>query len=126
MQKVRKEEFMINKIKTSFKKTKEILLSVFITIYFMLLTSFPVYAEGVQDSKLAKGTEKLITDLTTWLMILSPVVVGVLIIYFFIRRSAADDMDQKRWNNRIVVAIVSCIGAVIASATLNLLIGYYK
>ena len=49
---------------------------------------------------------------------------GVLIIYFFIRRSAADEMDQKKWNSKIVVAIVSWIGAVIASATLNLISRY--
>lgn len=81
---------------------------------------------AVSDSQIVKGTEKLLSDLTTWLMVLAPVVAGLLIIYFCIRRSAADEMDQKKWNNRIVVAIVSCIGAVLGSATLNLIIGYYK
>ena len=65
-------------------------------------------------------------DATTWLMVLAPVVAGLLIIYFCIRRSAADEMDQKKWNNRIVVAIVSCIGAVLGSATLNIIISYYQ
>lgn len=93
----------------------------------VLLSALPVYADGtVQDSKIVKGTEKLIGDVTTWLMVLSPVVAGLLIIYFCIRRSAADEMDTKKWNNRIVVAVVSCIGAVLGSATLNLIIGYYK
>ena len=59
-------------------------------------------------------------------VVLAPVVAGLLIIYFCIRRSAADEMDQKKWNNRIVVAIVSCIGAVLGSATLNIIIGYYQ
>ncbi|TCL57666.1 hypothetical protein EDD76_108201 [Kineothrix alysoides] len=85
-----------------------------------------VYASGIGESKLAKGTENLIKDATTWLMVLSPIVGGLLIIYFCIRRAAADEMDQKKWNNRIVVTIVSCIGAVIGSATLNIIIGYYK
>ena len=84
------------------------------------------YASGISESKLAKGTEKLIGDATTWLMVLAPVVAGLLIIYFCIRRSVPDEMDQKKWNNRIVVAIVSCIGAVIGSATLNIIIGYYQ
>lgn len=83
-----------------------------------LLNTQTAYASGISESKLAKGTEKLIGDATTWLMVLAPVVAGLLIIYFCIRRSAADEMDQKKWNNRIVVAIVSCIGAVIGSATL--------
>ena len=93
---------------------------------FMLGSSTTAYAAGISDSQIAKGTEKLIQDATTWLMVLAPVVAGLLIIYFCIRRSAADEMDQKKWNNRIVVAIVSCIGAVLGSATLNIIISYYQ
>lgn len=95
-----------------------------LAVFFM--SNVPVYADDVQNSKIVKGTEKLIGDVTTWLMVLAPVVSGLLIIYFFIRRSAADEMDQKKWNNRIAVAIVSCVGAVLGSATLNLIVGYYK
>ena len=95
-----------------------------LTMFF--LKAYTVYASGISQSKLATGTQKLIGDATSWLMILAPVVAGLLIIYFCIRRSAADEMDQKKWNNRIVVAIVSCIGAVIGSATLNIIIGYYQ
>lgn len=95
--------------------------------YIAIMTATPAFAApSVSDSKIAKGTEKLIQDVTTWLMVLAPVVAGLLIIYFCIRRSAADEMDQKKWNNRIVVSIVSCIGAVLGSATLNLIIGYYQ
>ena len=105
-------------------KKKLVMLACIINVTF--ITRMPVLAAGVSDSKIAKGTEKLIQDVTTWLMVLAPVVAGVLIIYFCIRRSAADEMDQKKWNNRIVAAVVSCIGAVLGSATLNLIIGYYK
>lgn len=123
----RKESYIAMKIKILFEKVKEKAWAVIISIFTILMSSYTVYASGsVQSSKLVKGTEKLINDVTTWFMILAPIVAGVLIIYFFIRRSAADEMDQKKWNNRIVVAIVSCIGAVIASATLNLIIGYYR
>ena len=91
-----------------------------------LSTLAPAYAAGVEDSQIVTGTEQLIGDLTTWLMVLAPVVSGLLIIYFCIRRGMADEMDQKEWNNRIVVAVVSCIGAVLGSATLNLILGYYQ
>lgn len=90
------------------------------------MSAMPAHAASVNDSQIVKGTEKLITDVTTWLMVLAPVVAGLLIIYFCIRRSAADEMDQKKWNNRIIVAVVSCVGAVLGSATLNLILGYYK
>ncbi len=100
-----------------------------LTALFVALTKgSTVYAAGTKigDSKLAKGTQKLIADATTWLMVFAPVVAGLLIIYFCIRRSAADEMDQKKWNNRIVAAIVSCIGAVLGSATLSVIVGYYQ
>ena len=96
------------------------------TLMVAAMTAVPASAAGVNDSNIVKGTEKLIGDVTTWLMILAPVVAGMLIIYFCIRRSAADEMDQKKWNNRIVVAVVSCIGAVLGAATLNLILGYYR
>lgn len=99
-----------------------------LTAFLMLQNSVTAYATGggIGGSQIAKGTEKLISDATAWLMILAPIAAGLLIIYFCIRRSAADEMDQKKWNNRIVVAIVSCIGAVLGSATLNIIIGYYQ
>ena len=96
-----------------------------LTLVVMVMTTSPVLADTVQDSQIVKGTEELIKDLTTWLMILDPIVGVLLIIYFFIRRSAADEMDQKKWNNRITTVIVSVIGAVLASATLSLVISYY-
>ena len=95
-----------------------------VTFFIFLMNTSAVFAD-VSDSQIVKGTEELIKDLTTWLMVLAPIVGGLLIVYFFIRRSAADEMDQKKWNNRITTAIVSVIGAVLASATLNLIIGYY-
>jgi len=96
-----------------------------LTLTLFSITTVPAYASSVQNSKLVKGTEKLIQDVTTWLMVLSPIVGVLLIIYFFIRRAASDEMDSKKWNNRIITVIISVIGAVLASATLNLIIGYY-
>lgn len=114
------------KIKGDLKRLKNSTKTMLITLSILIINSPPALAaKDVRDSQIVKGTEKLIKDLTTWLMVLAPILGGLLIIYFFIRRSAADEMDQKKWNNRITTAIVSVIGAVLASATLNLIIGYY-
>ena len=116
-----------NATKKAARLLKKVWASAAVLAAASMIIAVPTYAaDGVQGSKIVTGTEKLIGDVTTWLMVLAPVVAGLLIIYFFIRRSAADEMDTKKWNNRIVVAIVSCIGAVLGSATLNLIIGYYK
>jgi len=77
--------------------------SLLITCLVFGMSTTQIYAGNVQNSKLVKGTEKLIQDLATWLLVLAPIVGGLLIIYFFIRRSASDEMDQKKWNNRIRV-----------------------
>lgn len=97
-----------------------------IALAVSFMTAMPARAADINSSTIVTGTEKLIGDVTTWLMVLAPVVAGLLIIYFCIRRSAADEMDQKKWTNRITVAVVSCIGAVLGSATLNLILGYYQ
>ena len=112
-----------NFIASTGKKLSAFLFSAFLMFSALL---FPVLASDINSSPIVKGTENLINDTTTWLMVLAPIAAGLLIIYFCIRRSAADEMDQKKWNTRIIAAVVSCIGAILGSATLNLIIGYYK
>ena len=51
------------------------------TLTASFFMSAPAYAAGVQDSQIVKGTEKLVGDVTTWLMVLAPL--GALL--FFLR-----------------------------------------
>ena len=107
------------------KKRKKKFITVFWIIQILFLNVHNVYADKVGDSKLATGTEALITDATIWLMVVLPIVGGLLVIYFFIRRGGSDEQDQKRWNNHITTAIVSTIGAVLGSAIIILILCYY-
>ena len=111
--------------KKASKTVKQKLAVLYFSAMAVLIPLQQAFATSVSSSKLATGTVKLIGDVTTWLMVLAPVAAGLLVIYFCIRRSAADEMDHKKWSNRIVVAVVSCIGAILGSATLNLILGYY-
>lgn len=103
------------------------IISLITVIYFILLNKGVAFAAPgrLQDSQIAKGTENLIKDATTWLMVLAPIVGGLLVMFFFLRKGAADDMDQKMWQKRINTAIYSTIGVIVASALINLIIGYY-
>ena len=83
-------------------------------------------ADDIASSKLATGTQKLISDATNWLMILVPVVTVLCIIYFLIRKSISDEMEHKKWNTRIAVALISCLGAVLSAVIVNVLVSYYK
>lgn len=81
---------------------------------------------GLSGNVAVTGTMKLLNDISNVLLIASPVVGVICIIYFAIRHGAADEMDQKKWKQRIVVAAVCVIVAVVASALLNTIVSYYK
>lgn len=81
---------------------------------------------AVQDSKIATGTQNLITDLTNWLLILAPVLTVLLVGYYLLRKSSSDEMDGKRWDSRIKIAIICCVGVIVASGLINLIVGYYR
>lgn len=96
------------------------------TAAMTFMYSLPVMAADIQSSKLATGTEKLVKDATTWLLVIAPLITVVVVIYYFIRKSMADEMDHKKWDSRITTAIICCIGVVSASLIINVLISYYQ
>jgi purine-cytosine permease-like protein len=104
--------------------TKKSTLLFSLAMFFYLLPQ--TVAAAVGNSKLVTGTQELLSDLTNVLIVVAPIAAVLCIVYFFIRRASADEVDQKIWNNRITTAIVSCIGAVVVSATLSLILNYYK
>lgn len=96
-----------------------------LTVAALTSTAMTVHAD-IAGSKIATGTTQLVDDATSWLLIIAPSVSALLIIYYLIRKGMSDEMEHKKWNSRIVVTIVSCIGAVVASVLINLLVGYYQ
>ena len=109
------------KLTNSFKrKIKGIAVLVAVAVSTLTTTA---YAD-IAGSKIATGTVKLVSDATSWLLVIAPSVSVLLIIYYLIRKGMSDEMEHKKWNSRIVVTIVSCIGAVVASVLINVLVGY--
>ncbi|MDR1321169.1 MAG: hypothetical protein LBK56_07045 [Gracilibacteraceae bacterium] len=86
----------------------------------------PVFAGGIGGSKLATGTEKLVNDVTSWLLVVAPLVAVVAVIYYLIRKTVSDEIDHKKWNTRISTAIICCIGVVLASVIIKLIVSYYQ
>lgn len=99
---------------------------VIITVMAATLTLTQSVSADIAGSKIATGTVKLVSDATSWLLVIAPSVSVLLIIYYLIRKGMSDEMEHKKWNSRIVVTIVSCIGAVVASVLINVLVGYYQ
>jgi hypothetical protein len=86
----------------------------------------PAYAGAIAGSKLATGTEQLVKDTTSWLLVIAPLVTVIAVIYYLIRKTISDEMDHKKWNSRISTAIICCIGVVAASLLINVIVGYYQ
>ena len=82
-------------------------------------------AEGgdLASSKAVTGTKALLDDLSNVLLVVAPIAGTA---YFAVRHGAADEMDQKKWKQRIVVAVVSIVVAVVASALIKVLVSYYQ
>ena len=119
----------MNKMKKKTKRFLDFMRSLKILAAATLpavLTILPVYAADIASSKLATGTEKLIKDLTSWLLVLAPTLGGLTIIYFFIRRTVGDEMDHKKWNGRIIGALICTVLATLASPIITLLMDYFK
>lgn len=96
----------------------------------LVLTSLFFYTNTcfatLQESSIVTGTEALISDLTSWLLILAPVLTVLLVGYFFLRKAASDEMETRKWDNRIKIALISCVGVIVASGLINVIMSYYK
>ena len=107
-------------------KLKKTFMAVY-TAVFLFIMNMTVYAAGdFEGSAVAKGIKKLIEDVTKWLLIIAPIATVLFVIYYLIRKGMADEMEHKKWNSRIVTAIICGIAAVIASAILSMLTAYFQ
>ena len=80
----------------------------------------------INPRKIGKVGLALISDLTSWLLILAPVLTVLLVGYFFLRKAASDEMETRKWDNRIKIALISCVGVIVASGLINVIMSYYK
>jgi hypothetical protein len=119
----------IKKAVNFISNAKAWLVAVVISLW-AFVNSLPAFATGgggdIGSSVLATGTEKLVEDVTAWLLIVAPLVTVVAVIYYLIRKTVADEMDHKKWNTRITTAVICCIGVVAASLIINVIVGYYQ
>ena len=82
-------------------------------------------AGDLGNSDIVKGTVNLLNDITSILLWIAPIAGIACIIYFQIRKSAADESEQKRWQDRTITAVVCIIVAVCASALIKLIVNNY-
>lgn len=110
---------MIKKIKETIGKIKFVAIAM-----ICMVTS--VYAEAIDESKLATGTKQLIEDVTSYMTGIGIAVTVLMVVYCLIRRNMADEMDHRKWQQRMTVSGISGIGIVVASSVINIIFSYYQ
>lgn len=90
------------------------------------LTEGTNLAGGLENSKIVQGTKNLFSDAQKALIGLAILIGGGFITYYCIRKGMADEQEQARWKNRITIACVCTVGAVVASSVLPIIVGYYQ
>lgn len=104
---------------------KKIFITVLIAIFAAALAC-NCYAVGdIANSQLGQGISSMLDDISTWLIVLCPVAGGLAAVYFFIRRSMADDQDGKLWEKRIKIAIVCGVAGALVSGVIKLISSYF-
>lgn len=92
---------------------------------FTSLLTTNACAANLAGSQLGSGITKMINDAANYLTVLGPVVACVAAIYFFIRRSMADEQDGKTWNRRIIVSIICGVAVALVSGIISLVSSYF-
>lgn len=111
------------KIKSRIKKVVEKISLTSMGMVFLTQTAF---AGSIESTTLATGTQQLISDITSWLTGIGAILTVLMVVYCLVRRNMADEMDHKKWQQRMTVSLVSGIGVVVASSVINVLVSYYQ
>ena len=79
----------------------------------------------LQASELFTGTQRLLDDLSSGLLLLAPAVCIFLLVVFSIAKGGSNEMDAVKWGKRQRNVVICLLIAMLASAIIQLLLGYY-
>ena len=79
----------------------------------------------LSENILVTGTSRLANDALKALMGLIFVICALVFPYYMTRRSHSDEMDQKKWEKRASVTVVSLILGELAVVVLRVILSYY-
>lgn len=88
-------------------------------------TTTPSGAGDFASSDIARGTKNLITDISTWFIVICALVGTAAAIYCLIRRGMADEVDGKMWTKRCVTAIICAVGGALIGGIVTLVSSYF-
>lgn len=107
------------------KTTKNLKLKISVVLITMLMSQ-TAFANEITNSNIFKGAQNLIKDLSTGIMIISPIAGGLYLGYCFLRKKFAEDHDKTKWDKNIKVAIFCIIGVFSSSTIVTIVSHYFK
>lgn len=114
----------MNKNKKKPTKTLKKRLTALVAAAMLLLT--PAHAAGLMDSQIVKGLINLINDLSTLMIVLSPLIAAAVWGYCMLRKGASEDeTDSKMWKKRAFNAVICGIAGILGSAIISLVTSYF-
>lgn len=108
-------------------RLKKTMLCCALTAALSRLSVLTAFAEdgGFASSEIAAGTQNLINDIGTWLIIICGAVGAASAVYCLIRRGMADDVDGKMWTKRCITAVICAVGGTLVGGIIKLISSYY-
>ena len=105
---------------------RKLLSTVFTVALFFATMISPAHAATIlENSAFYRGISNLLQDIFLAATVLGPSVCGIAAVVFFVRKSMADEQDDKQWNRRIVKAIICGVGIGLVSGLLALGTSYF-
>lgn len=122
------KEQLKRKYKVFRKKAAIICTAFFVTCAYANARCYakPLAASTIANTTFAKGISKLISDLTTWLLIIIPVAGALFMLITFIKQMGeSDEMDEKPHKKKnksilLVIILAECITGIV-----NVLVNNY-
>lgn len=80
---------------------------------------------NIQSSVFFTGSMKLLEDAGLAIALISPLLGGVMGAYCFFRKTHADEMDYKKWSDRLKTVLASGVGGALAGTLMKVVGSYY-
>lgn len=107
------------------KKIKRFMKHLIPSVLVIACMTVPARADNLVNSAVGTGVKNLLNDLSSYMMIIGPIVGGGAAVYFLIRRSMADEQDGKMWSRRIWIAILCGVAVLLVSGIISLISSYF-
>ncbi len=106
-------------------KVKRFLKTAIPAVLVTMSMVVPASADNLSSSTVGTGIRNMLNDVSSFGIVLCPIVGGAAAVYFLIRRSMADEQDGKMWMRRIWIAIICAVAGCLVSGIIALFSSYF-